>query len=171
MNRAQSTVLEGAGDSRGSVYLEFLIAFLPMLLLFSGLLQLSVLQIADLVTKHAAVTAARAAMVVLPDDPNYYGIQENQIAGARLDDITTAAVASLSAIDPSPQVQVTFPSRPGGTDNRSSVGEHDVVLTQVHYTFPCRIPIGNLLVCGAAGEKTLMGEAAMPNQGTNEAYQ
>jgi Flp pilus assembly protein TadG len=170
--RAWTTLCMQSRDCKGAVYVEFLIAFLPILVLFSGLFQLGVAQTADLVTQHAAVTAARAAMVVLPDDPQYYdGIPENHIQGARLDDITSAAAMSLSAIDSAPRVQVNIPSKPGGTDNRPVVGEHDIVITQVKYTFPCRVPIGNLLVCGFGGEKTLTAEAAMPNQGTNESYQ
>ncbi len=60
-------------ESRGVVMIEFLIAFLPILLLFLGTLQLSLLYVADLFVRHAAITAVRAAIVVLPDDPSFYG--------------------------------------------------------------------------------------------------
>jgi len=159
------------GDRSGAVYVEFIIAFLPLFFLFCGILQLGMVQLADLVTKHAAVTATRAAIVVLPDDPNFYsGAPLNQPVGSRLADITTATTETLQAIDPKPQVTLNFPSAPGGSDSRSSFGMWDIVRVQVHYTYPCTIPIGNYLVCGADAKKTLVGESSMMNQGCNLPY-
>src|SRR5258708_36207326 len=97
----RSTV-ERAGDRRGAVYVEFLIAFLPVLVFFSALFQLGMVQIADLVTEHAAVVAARAAIVILPDDAIYYDdVPENNLSGKdnrRRSDIEEAARMALSAI-------------------------------------------------------------------------
>ncbi len=158
-------------DRSGAVYVEFLIAFLPVFLFFSGLFQLGMIEIADLVTQHAAVTAARAAVVVLPDDPAYYDTEVDEIGGERYGDIRAAAVMTLQAIDPSPRVDVCFPSSAGGTHYLERVEPHAVVYAQVHYQYACRVPIGNLLVCGAGGAKTLVAESAMPNQGANEEYE
>jgi Flp pilus assembly protein TadG len=158
-------------DSRGAVYVEFLIAFLPLLVFFSSLVQLTVLQTADIVTKHAAVTAARAAVVVLPDDPKYYdGATVNHAEGQRLSDIQLAAMIPLTAIDPDPRVQLTFPSSATGTDDRSAFGPHDTVNVRVAYTYKCAIPIGNVLACGPSRTKQLVGLASMPNQGANFEY-
>jgi Flp pilus assembly protein TadG len=158
-------------DTRGVVYVEFIFAFLPIFLLFCGLFQLGMVQLADLVTKHAAEVATRAAIVVLPDDPNFYGgAALNHPVGARLTDITTATTETLQAIDPKPQVTLTFPSTAGGSDSRDAFGMWDLVRVQVHYTYPCRIPIGALLVCGADAKKTLVGESVMMNQGCNLPY-
>lgn len=60
-------------DDRGGVYIEFLLAFPPLFLLFLAICQLSLLAAAKLVVQHAATRAARAAIVVLEDDPKYYG--------------------------------------------------------------------------------------------------
>lgn len=49
-----------------------LMALFPLLLTFFGVLQLSLFQLAHLVVQHAAFRAARAAVVVLDDDPKYY---------------------------------------------------------------------------------------------------
>jgi hypothetical protein len=160
-------------DRSGAVYVEFLIAFLPMFLFFSALLQLGMLQIADLVTKHAAVIAARAAIVVLTDDPLFYdGVPVNQAKGRRYTEIQLAAGYPMTAIHAGgpATVNVSFPSMPGGHDNRTSFGEDDVVRVRVDYMYPCGIPIGNRLVCGLGAKKTLSGEAAMPNQGPNYVY-
>jgi len=170
MNTARAAVTECAGDRSGAVYVEFLIAFMPLLLMFSGLLQLGMAQIAAIVTQHAAVTAARAAMVILPDNPIYYDTGVDQIGGQRSAEIQLAAQKTLSAIDPSPQVQVRFVGAPGGNTPVTSVGRFDVLHAQVLYQYPCRIPIGNVLVCGPGASKLLTAESDMPNQGANENY-
>jgi hypothetical protein len=61
------------GDERGVVYVEFLIAFMPVFLLFLALCELALLSGAMLVVRHAAYRAARSAIVVLEDDPEAYG--------------------------------------------------------------------------------------------------
>ncbi|MDH3654508.1 MAG: hypothetical protein OEN21_09590 [Myxococcales bacterium] len=60
-------------DKRGVVFLELLIAFVPMWTFFLCVLQLAFIGHADLMVKHSADSAARSAVVVLPDDPNEYG--------------------------------------------------------------------------------------------------
>jgi hypothetical protein len=62
-----------ANDTRGAVYVEFLLAFIPVFILFLGMLQAALLYAANLVVSHAATTAVRSAVVVLPDDPRHYG--------------------------------------------------------------------------------------------------
>ncbi|MGB0680501.1 MAG: TadE/TadG family type IV pilus assembly protein [Polyangiales bacterium] len=57
----------------GVVMIEFLLAFFPIFLMFLGLVQLSLLFVARMVVQHAAVTGARAAIVVLDDEPVHYG--------------------------------------------------------------------------------------------------
>lgn len=159
-------------DQRGAVMVEFIIAFMPMFLMFSGLLQLGLLQTADVITKHSAVVAARAAAVVLPDDPKFYGgATLNEASGQRLSDIQLAATIPLTAIDPDPVVQVSFPSTPTGTDNRTTFAPYDTVITRVAYTYHCTIPIGNVLACGADRTRQIVGVAEMPNQGANFDYQ
>lgn len=55
------------------MYVEFLIVLMPLLTLWLGMLQLALLYIGHLVVQHASVTACRAAIVVLDDDPGDYG--------------------------------------------------------------------------------------------------
>src|SRR5690606_6628936 len=45
----------------GAAYVEFLLAFMPLFVLFLGIVQVSLLFAADLVVKHAAYRATRAA--------------------------------------------------------------------------------------------------------------
>jgi hypothetical protein len=60
-------------DRGGAVYVEFLLSFIPLFFLFLGMVQMGLLYAADLVVRHAAVTATRAAIVVLDDNPERYG--------------------------------------------------------------------------------------------------
>jgi len=54
------------------VYVEFLVVFLPLFLLFLGGVQAAFLYASQLGVRHAAATAARSAAVVLDDDPRRY---------------------------------------------------------------------------------------------------
>ena len=60
-------------DVRGAVYVEFLLVFLPVFLLFLAVLELGFIYAGRLVVQHAATRAARAAVVIVDDDPAYYG--------------------------------------------------------------------------------------------------
>lgn len=56
-------------DQSAAVYVEFLIVFMPVFILFLGMTQVALMFSAKLVVQHAASAAARSAVVVLPDDP------------------------------------------------------------------------------------------------------
>ncbi len=59
--------------ARGAVYVETLLCLVPLLTLFFGVVQLSFVASARLVVRHAAAQAARAAIVILEDDPERFG--------------------------------------------------------------------------------------------------
>jgi hypothetical protein len=90
------------------VYVEFIIAFMPLFLLFLAICQLSLLVVARLVVSHAAVSAARSAVVVLEDDPKYYrDVPRGTISatggdqqGLRMTPIRTAAIEPLKILAP-----------------------------------------------------------------------
>jgi hypothetical protein len=156
----------------GAVYVEFLIAFLPLFVMFMSLVQLAFVEVANLVTKHAAVAAARAAMVVLPDDPSYYGGQPVNVAsGARRDAIEAAAKARLMAVSTDPQITLRFPTSAGGDDDKVQFQRDDVVRVHLEFSYPCKIPIGSFFVCKSLDlHKVLKAEAAMPLQGAGYDY-
>jgi hypothetical protein len=56
----------------GVVYVEVLVAIIPVLIFFFGLLQMALLYTARLVVRHAAQRAVRSAVVVLEDDPSRF---------------------------------------------------------------------------------------------------
>jgi hypothetical protein len=154
-------------DARGAVYVEFLIVFLPLFVMFMSLVQFAFVQTANLVTKHAAVQAARAAIVVLPDDPAFYGnTPVNKVAGDRKAVIDLAAKGRLLAIAASPDFDIKFPSSPGGGDNKTQFQQDDLVRVQLTVRYACKIPIGNRFVCDLLSQKkVLKAEAALPLQG------
>lgn len=151
----------------GAVYVEFLIAFLPLFVMFMSLVQLAFVEVANLVTKNAAVTGARAAIVVLPDDPSFYeGVKAYQVSGKRKEAIEAAVRARLLAVSTDPAFEVRFPSSPGGDDSKSAYQRDDLVRVQVEFSYPCKIPIGSFFVCKSLElHKTLKAEAALPMQG------
>ena len=84
-------------DQRGVVFVEQLIAYLPVMFFFMATWQLIELCAAHLIVKRAASAAARAAVVVLPDDPAFYdGVAKDSYSGKRKEDIQLAAAMILS---------------------------------------------------------------------------
>lgn len=161
-----------SGETRGAVYVEFLIAFMPLFSFFLCLVQLAMLQTANLIVKHAAVVAARAAVVILPDDPDRYGgTTVNRAEGTRRDKIVQAATIPLSTLEDFPFPEVRFPTEEGGNDDRVVFGRDDLVRVQVTQLYRCRVPLARTIVCGAFfGLKRLRGEASLPNQGASYGY-
>ncbi len=159
-------------ETRGAVYVEFLVAFLPIFSFFLCLVQLSMLQTANLIVKHAAVVAARAAVVILPDDPERYdGTNVNRAEGTRREKIVQAATIPLSTLEDFPFPEVNFPTEEGGDDDRVVFGRDELVRVRVSQLYRCRVPLARTIVCGAFfGVKRLRGEASLPNQGANYGY-
>lgn len=55
------------------MYVEFLVAFMPLFMLFLAVCQLALLASARLVVQHAAFSAVRSAIVVLEEPPDEHG--------------------------------------------------------------------------------------------------
>ena len=173
MNEPRSDWKDLRKDARGAIYVEFLIVFMPLFVMFMSLVQFAFVQTANLVTKHAAVQAARAAIVVLPDDPNFYGnVPVNKVAGDRKTVIEAAARGRLLAVSTMPDFKIQFPSGPGGDDDKTQFQQDDIVRVKLTYNYACKIPIGNRFVCGILGgsKKALKAEAALPMQGAGWEY-
>lgn len=90
-------------NDAGVVYLEFLMVFFPIFMLFLGIIQASLMGGAKLVVQHAAYAAARSAIVVLDDDPKFYdmtprGCLLSKKGGASSDGSTNKTLETLSAL-------------------------------------------------------------------------
>jgi hypothetical protein len=154
-------------QTRGAVYVEFLIAFMPLLVAFECLLQLTQLHIASLVTTHAAQCASRAAAVVLPDDPAHYqGVPVGVLEGPRLRDVERAAALPLQAVRGIVSARlrlVDVPDRQKGTALRREL--------RVEVTYRCGIPLAQRLVCDRArGTAELVATAPLVVHGARYAY-
>ncbi len=125
--------------ARGAVFVEKLIVYAPLMLLFFMGFQLAEMSAAELVVRRAASAAARAAIVVLPDDPAYYdGEAVHLYEGHRRDDIQLAAAMVLSA---APQLDGDFAVTVGPPPSPPAFGTLDVTVDAI---FHCGIP----LMCG-----------------------
>jgi hypothetical protein len=146
--------------TEGAVLVEFLIVFLPIFGFFLGIVQYMFIQVANLITGHAAQSAARAAMVVA-SDPLMPGTP-GTITGARLEEIQRAARIPLSLLGVTRgDVNIAL--------DRGSYGINEQVGVTVTVNYPCRVPLGNLIACRGA-TKTLTALGQMPNQGVAYEY-
>lgn len=156
--------------TRGAVMVEFLIAFLPLFVLFLSLVQFTGLVVAKLVVQHAASTAVRAAVVVLDDDPeNYGGVERNSFSGQRKSDIETAAKIPLTAVTS----LVTQVGDPTLTLNGKQGGKFDprgMIHAELRVTYHCQVPIVNTIVCGVSNQYRLTAKASLPNNGAYYVY-
>ena len=69
---AKPSLAAAAFDTQGAVYVEFILSFIPLFFFFLGMIQIAMLYSAQLVVQQAAITATRAAVVVIDDNPNRY---------------------------------------------------------------------------------------------------
>ncbi len=136
--------------------------FFPLFAFFLGLMQLVFIHVANLITKHAAYVAARAAMVVIPDDPGKFPGGVGAATGARRAEIERAARIPLATLGLDPgDVAVKLDS--------GSYSRDQPITVTVTVDFPCRVPLGSFIACGGAS-KELKAESSMPNQGADYAY-
>ena len=187
-------------DRRGVVFVEFLIAFLPVYTFFLCLIQLALLFAVRLVAEHAAVDAARAAAVVIGDDPKRYnGERINRLTvkgSARYDVVRNAALLSMAPLILNGfvhDVNVVFPAeeRPAGPGRTGTLGfapmndsQVSKVRVRVEVEAECRIGIANRIACPmsfhlthatdalklAIPMRTVKAEAVYPYQGARYDY-
>lgn len=171
-------------DTRGAVYVEFLIAFMPVFVFFLCLLQLALLFSARLAVEHAAVTGARAASVVFGDEPAPYGEptpRPGTMTKERRATVRRAVVVSLAPVildDTVASVAVRYPLVTGGANQPEGtpVPAGSMLHVQVVATVICKIAIANLIACDSDGVSTLRvreitSESVFPYQGASYAYE
>jgi hypothetical protein len=149
------------------VYVEFLIAFLPFFIFFLCLWQLSIIYYARLVVDHAAFAGARAAAVIMAENPNRVDKNGgngsvNQKTESREGLVRTAVELVLAPLifdGTVVYVQVRYPpgNQPGGPEPQqqqqplkfSPMTESSVSLMRVRVeTFiRCRIAFAGLIAC------------------------
>lgn len=145
------------GDESGAVLAEFAVIALPLFLTFFGFVQLGQMLTANLVMKHSAVVAARAAAVISNEhktNPGDNGPNE---------DVTTAAALALGswfANDSFSDLQVDV------DDTSSTDDPYAPVNVTVSAQYSCRVPLGNRMICDlTTAKRRLMAKASFPHQG------
>lgn len=136
--------------------------FLPTLFFFMVTLQLIELWTGSLVVRHAAWMAARAASVVLPDDPAFYGSPENRYEGRRREEITQAARMILRA-------KSQFDAGATVVDVRGAESGGPLQVT-VSAPFRCFARFVNI-VCGGGASRQLVGRATHVYHGARYGYE
>lgn len=143
---------------RGLVYVETLIA-MPVVFYFAMVsMQLTDYFGGVILAKHAAIAAARAAAVVGPDDPKYYGGQAvNDLSGgARLAEVRKAAQLALWS---KKQFQTS-----GFTLNVNVPGgKFAMVSVKLNVDYQCYVPYMNA-VCGFGTSRTIHATGMFPYQ-------
>jgi len=165
MTRERSQVGVLLRAEHGAVFAEHLIAYLPVLFLFVSTWQLIELFAAQLVVDRAASAAARAAVVVLPDDPQFYNrTAVNSFSAERRTDIRLAAAIVLAT---SPY----FVGEPGVSIDLRGVsgnGNTGPLTATVRARFACFAGFMSLVCFG--GTREIRSQATYAYQGARYLY-
>jgi Flp pilus assembly protein TadG len=88
-------------DTRGAVFVEFLIAFMPVYVFFLCVIQIGLIFAVRLVTEHAALNGVRALAVVGGDEPKRYSNEKkNELIenGEREKAVRQAVILSMAPL-------------------------------------------------------------------------
>jgi len=155
---------------RGAIYVEFLIAFMPVFIFFLGILQLSFLYTGQLAVEHAATVAARTAALALgapePGENAGKGDTSVRLDAQRQALVRKGVILSLApfildgSIDdllieyPASDVP-DAPNAPMQTFAAMTETTSPLVRARVRAQIDCKIMIANHLVCGGLGGSLL----------------
>lgn len=147
-------------DRRGAALVEFACAFGPLCMVFFCTMQLAQAQIAHIVFRHAAFTAARMAVVgASPMQPgSFVGAADDPLKAALegMDYYTAVPNPMFDGMD----VKATYPD----TD---PYGPVTVTLTG---TFHCSIPMGSRFICKHQ-KLDMTTTVVLPHQGARYAQE
>lgn len=161
-------------DQRGAATVEFIIAILPMFIFFLALWQYAYMQIAQITVQHASVAAARAAAVILWDDPkDYDNVVMGKLDGKRKDHVAAAAQLVLTAMPGLvlSDVKLVDNSTSNAAKKSGDVMQpNDMLRVEVDVVMVCDVPGSKSLYCAPLGAKLLKAWGAFPSQGANFTY-
>lgn len=138
-------------DERGAVAVEFLTAFVPILLLFLCIGELTRLSIANLMLQRSAGIATRACAVI-KNQPLHCDNNQDDRAGQDPGQDENIRLAALAALKPFPpdQLHLDAASCAVGDDPTAQSGTDRV---SVSARFRCTFPLAKEIVCSSV-EKT-----------------
>jgi Flp pilus assembly protein TadG len=149
-SRLTSTSL--VDDRSGAALPEFAMAIMPVMLVFFGMVQWSIIAYVHLIVKHAAFVASRCNAVVHPHMPD---------AGTEADCNRKAMDLLFAHVNGVTQGDVHVSSNSGAADSQS------MDTTTVKLDYKCTIPLGNRVACGHSHHMKLEEQASFPNQGSH----
>ncbi|HEX4445595.1 MAG TPA: polymorphic toxin-type HINT domain-containing protein [Polyangiaceae bacterium] len=152
-------------STRGAVYIEFLIAFMPLLVFFLCLWQVSILYGTKLFVDHAAFSGARAAAVVIAESANRVGDSQGASSVGTLDGRRNRLVQDAVALAMLPLIldgtvisyNVQYPdgATPGGPNTMlgqkyAGMGQSTVTMARVRVRamMNCKVAFANAIMCG-----------------------
>ena len=142
---------------RGSAYVEFIFAFIPLFMFFLSMVQLALLYTAGLVVQHAANRAVRSAVVVLPDDPARYSGQT--VNSLRNTSAGSSAIASIGG-GVGEGIGGAFGSAVGSA--AEDLMPRALGMLGVGYSGGLHMPMGGGNRVGGARMRTIRTAASMP---------
>lgn len=185
-------------DCRGAVYVEFLIAFLPVYTFFLCVIQIGLLFTVRLITEHAATNAARAAAVVIGDEPKRYdgeavhkltpnGKRDKAVRAAALLTLTplilNGVVQNVKVYYPPPDQPVGKPQTGAFTYTAMHDSSIQKVRVRVEVEAACRIALAAQIACSGSlfsnvsqqllfflPTRRVRAEAIFPYQGASYEY-
>jgi hypothetical protein len=137
-------------NTRAVVIVEFVVAIVPIVVLFFSIAQLSVIAYVHLVVKHSAYVAARTEAVVHPQMPD--SGQESDVKAAVM--MLLTAIPGVAAGDVNVQTQT------------AGQYEENIDTVTVTLTYRCTVPLANRFMC-ASGSFPIHASASFPNQGSS----
>ena len=158
MNRQTRNKLHD--DKRGAVLVEFVVAFMPLMITFSCFVQLAQIATAKVVVKHSAIVGARAAAVISNAHKNTPG----QEIGDNKEQIEAGVKAALGPWSKTMEsVEVEIEDKSSCSEDN---GQYGLVAVTVTAEYKCSVPFGGRLLCGAVGAtRTLKQTYGFPHQG------
>ena len=150
------------GDKRGAVLVEFVTAFLPLMITFSAFVQVAQLATAKIVFKHSAIVGARAAAVI----SNEKGNTPDQKTGKNDAEVMAGVKAAMG-----PWTKTMSNVRVDIKDESSCDDQYGLVTVTVKADYKCSVPFGSRLMCGVASNTCSGGKCpfeqkyGFPHQG------
>lgn len=146
-------------DKRGAVLVEFILAIMPILMMFFSFIQLAKMATARHVLQHSTIIAARAAAVISNAHDNNPGQRSSGNSGEVLD-------AALMGLGPLWRREGGFISMAIDVKDDSSRSDpYGWVTVKIYATYDCVVPMGAILACGLDQSKEMVQEYRMPHQG------
>ena len=141
---------------------EFAASALTLFTIFFGFTQVAAIQSANLVLKHSAMVAARAAAVITNStgtiNPSPQGSQSGDPAG----EVQQAAIAALGKYAQKGRYQNV---RVDINDQSNESDPYGMICVTVNADYRCGVPLGGRLVCGLKGRSSQKAMACHAHQG------